>query len=120
MADSKDKKWGVKWYAFFQAAWALTPENRRFQGTKEEAEARVQTMADPSTCRIFQIPEDESEQVATANKQHPGFEITCRRCKQPVAVFESDVGYSDVSGAWGDVRIRCLYCGKEDVIWEAS
>lgn len=123
MADGKDKKWGVKRraeYDYSQYAWVLTPENYRFEGTKEEAQARLRTLGDPSYCRICKIPEDESDQVATANKQHPGFDITCRRCKQPVAIFESDVGYSDVSGAWGDVRLRCLYCGAEDVIWEPS
>jgi len=111
--------WGVQYSKDGGWFWVrATNRNDIFSGTKEESEARRLTTAFPDQCRIMPIQgRDVNIQTAEAARQHPGFEITCRKCSKQMAVFESDVGFSCQSGAWGSVRLLCLYCGKSDRIW---
>jgi len=49
---------------------------------------------------------DEQE----AKKTHPGFTITCDECGSKVVIVDNTLGFSDTSGAWGDVSLICQEC----------
>lgn len=49
---------------------------------------------------------------------HPGFTVTCQACGSTEVIVTSDVGFSELSGAWGEVALECLGCGVDVAIWE--
>lgn len=50
---------------------------------------------------------------------HPGFTIICDKCKSNECYIDSNVGFSDESGAWGSVDIICKKCEASIDIWNA-
>lgn len=53
-------------------------------------------------------------------KTHPGFTITCDACGGSDVYVDNTVGFSSVSGAWGEVSLICRSCDAETAIWEPS
>lgn len=51
-------------------------------------------------------------------KCYQGFEITCGKCGGKKVYIENSMGWSELSGGWGDVRLICLECENETVIAE--
>lgn len=64
--------------------------------------------------------EDVTDTEGLAESTHPGFRITCSRCGSDAVIVESSVGFSGVSGAWGDVSLKCTSCDYETTKWEPS
>ena len=54
----------------------------------------------------------------TLSDTHRGFVITCDRCGSRNVGVYSNVGYSEVSGGWGEVGLLCKSCGADTEIWE--
>lgn len=52
-----------------------------------------------------------------ANATHEGFSITCDECGSSVVMVTSDIGYSELSGEWGGVHLKCCDCHKETTIY---
>lgn len=52
----------------------------------------------------------------TADQMYPGFTIQHDACPEAEVSIESSLGYSAMSGGWGDVRLVCLNCGKYVVV----
>lgn len=53
-----------------------------------------------------------SKLTAEMDKTHPGFTITCNKCKSPRVYVENTLGYSSESGSWGEVTLICDDYGK--------
>ena len=54
----------------------------------------------------------------TLQATHEGFIIICQRCGSWDAGVDNSVGFSEVSGAWGDISLICSHCGQETIVWE--
>ena len=50
--------------------------------------------------------------TAEIEKTHPGFIIICGDCKSHNVYIENSMGYSDVSGMYGEVELVCYDCDK--------
>lgn len=61
----------------------------------------------------------DSGRQKLADKTHDGFLIKCRECGSETVIVESDVGFSELSGAWGGVQLKCCDCQSETEIWNA-
>jgi len=59
---------------------------------------------------------DEDEEM-NWNKTHPGFTITCDECGSDHVTVDSDVGWSEETGGWGGVYLRCNECRKSEEIY---
>lgn len=57
-------------------------------------------------------------------KMYPGFKIQCVAayyldgeiediCGSTNVIIENDIGWSDISGMWGDITLVCLDCGNK-------
>jgi hypothetical protein len=49
---------------------------------------------------------------------HDAFDIACKKCGSKNIGVDSDVGFSKLSGAWGEVCLRCADCGNKATVWE--
>ena len=47
------------------------------------------------------------------------FNLVCR-CGSTQVEVDSTVGYSNLSGMWGGVSLRCLACGATAEIWDTD
>lgn len=50
---------------------------------------------------------------------HPGFLIACRKCGSNRVVFENTLGFSEMSGGWGEATLTCLDCGESTTLIES-
>jgi hypothetical protein len=48
---------------------------------------------------------------------HPGFSITCDKCNGKRVIVDNSVGWSEASGQWGSVDLRCLDCGASTSVY---
>jgi hypothetical protein len=64
-------------------------------------------------------PKTDEEIKEACQQTHPGFEIKCLGCGSTNVCIDSDVGYSETSGAWGGVQLICFDCKQETEIWSA-
>ncbi len=64
--------------------------------------------------------EQNDDKQKAADESHTGFTGTCQECQSTVVYVTSDVGFSDISGAWGGVLLRCADCDNETEIWSAG
>jgi hypothetical protein len=46
------------------------------------------------------------------------FAIICTRCGSTRVVVENSLRYNPECGPWGDVRLRCLDCLRDEIIAE--
>lgn len=60
------------------------------------------------------MDDEQDAQKAT----HPGFTITCDKCGSSGVYIDSDVGFSQMSGAWGTVWLQCDKCDAWVNVWE--
>lgn len=51
--------------------------------------------------------------------QWPGFTVTCDECGSQNVVLDNSLGFSEMSGAWGSVDLKCQDCGNETEIVES-
>ena len=56
---------------------------------------------------------------SASEQMYPGFTISHDKCQSTDVHVENDLGYSAMSGAWGDVRLVCQVCGDYVVVVEA-
>jgi hypothetical protein len=42
------------------------------------------------------------------DKQWPGFTVTCKACGSTLVHLENDQGFSEMSGSWGGLHLRCI------------
>jgi hypothetical protein len=55
----------------------------------------------------------------TADQMYPGFTIKHDKCPDAEVWIDSSLGYSAMSGGWGDVRLVCQVCGYYVVVVDA-
>ena len=65
---------------------------------------------------------DKSEQKEV-NKQYelnfyPGFNITCNKCNSPEVSIRNTLGWSEVSGSWGEISLVCEVCESYVIIFD--
>jgi len=63
--------------------------------------------------------DDELKNFELLKKSHQGFKIICDKCNSENTYIDSNVGFSELSGSWGAVSIKCVECDNEIDIWEA-
>ena len=65
------------------------------------------------------MPRDADGLIINSDGSHniKGFTVKCA-CGSERFIIDSDVGYSDTSGGWGGIRLKCLECHFEAEIWE--
>lgn len=61
-----------------------------------------------------------TDQEELVQKTHPGFTVTCNTCGSRNVIVDSNVGFSETSGAWGSVDLECLDCKLTTTIWEPT
>ena len=49
-------------------------------------------------------------------KFYTGFNISCDKCNSPRVYIKDTVGFSSISGAWGNIKLVCEDCKNETVI----
>ncbi len=47
---------------------------------------------------------------------HPGFEIVCKKCGSKNIHVKDSRGWSEETGAYGSIDLRCRDCGNEQDI----
>jgi hypothetical protein len=47
------------------------------------------------------------------------FTVTCKSCASTDVIVENSVGYSSISGIWGEVKLVCVYCRGSVAVLEA-
>ena len=63
-------------------------------------------------------PELDDDAKIILKFTHEGFKITCNRCGSTDVGVDSTIGYSEESGMWGGVYLRCAGCQYETVIFD--
>jgi uncharacterized Zn finger protein len=59
------------------------------------------------------------EQNARADEVFEGFRVICKQCGSEDVELEDNRGYSDWTGAWGSVKMRCNGCGYTNNLVDA-
>lgn len=66
---------------------------------------------------VARLKKEEDEALRLLQKAYEGFIILCNKCGSKNVAVESDVGYSPISGQWGDVSLVCQSCNTSVDIW---
>jgi len=56
------------------------------------------------------------EEEVNYGDQYPGFIVVCKQCGSADVQVENWLGYSEESGSWGNVELRCDSCNNECVL----
>lgn len=61
--------------------------------------------------------DEQSQRKRAADETHKGFDIRCQNCGCDAVLVYSDIGYSQLSGQWGGVHLKCIGCHDETQLY---
>lgn len=72
-------------------------------------------MQDTGLITITILPDEIDE---TVQATHEEFLIICGKCGCKNVCIESNIGWSELSGSWGSVDLKCVNCKNYTEIYE--
>ena len=83
--------------------------------TKDEIHTTIKT-----ALQYLEDGTDEwgDELVFSPNDFFPGFVVICQNCHGTNIILENTVGWSECSGAWGEMSVSCTDCRNKTDIWQ--